>query len=530
MRSVQEILALMLYSVRPFITPFGTLQTRPQTFRHGFQQDSFEYLGYLLDQLYEEEKKCILKSENDRKIHLNIDLNDNNGHGENGVTNNVNDTMPSNMNGTFSLNSSNFNVGPSESSEMEVDTPTDDSTNTMDFHKDDIVSGIEDVPLESAPPSPPSSPSSTRTLPTAISTPSPPSTTTSTPSLATPLLPAELIKKLPMVTNTLVQRTFTGKVTITNKCLNCSTENNISDTFFDLQLSFPNQDGTDEIEYTTQRLLDGYFETEKLIDDNKYSCEKCKMLCDGERNLKIDDGPSNLILLVKHFKYDRKFHIRRKLMYKVHHNETIGLRIVNEKGETWNLIYHLYAAIIHCGYNMDSGHYYTIAMDSSQNWFKLNDGHVSRSSLNELKNLNKLNTPYILFYELASKQKVDTVMFGINVSATNGLYDTPLSNGMAQHTNGYDKSPDHAKNHSYDNEDFRTSEILSVENLPPHLRHFIHMENQKYRNEMKRANLSRTDWNLTRNNLYNRRSDSDHDPPAGGCGQGSSLISNQYLY
>lgn len=516
MRAVQEILALMLHSIRPYITPIGTLHMRPQNFRHGYQQDSFEYLGYLLDQLYEEEKKCILSLENCRKIHLNHDMNENNGCVDRTVSNSTDDT--------FTRNSSENNVVPTtESSDMDVDTPTDDSTNTLYSRKDENGSGIEDVALESAPPSPPSSPA---WAPTAISTPSP-STTVSTPSPTTPM-PVEPIHKLPVVTNTLVQRTFTGKVTITNKCLSCSTENNISDTFFDLQLSFPNQDGTDETEYTTQRLLDGYFETEKLIDDNKYSCEKCKMLCDGERNLKIIEGPSNLILVVKHFKYDRKFHIRRKLMYKVHHNETVGLRVNNEKGETWNLVYRLYAAIIHCGYNMDSGHYYTIATDAAQNWFKLNDGHVSRSSLNELKNLNKLNTPYILFYELTSKQKVDTVSFDVNVPATNGLYEPAISNGTAHFTNGHDPLPD-AKNKSYDNEDFRQSEILSMESLPPELRHLVHMDNQKYRNEIKRATFGRTDWNLTRNNLNNRRSDSDHDPPAG-CGPGSSFISNPYLY
>lgn len=59
--------------------------------------------------------------------------------------------------------------------------------------------------------------------------------------------------------------------------------------------------------------------------------------------------------------------------------------------------YNLYAAVVHCGSDVDSGHYYTYAKDSEE-WYKFNDCAVILSSESELCNLRPPETPYILFY------------------------------------------------------------------------------------------------------------------------------------
>lgn len=59
--------------------------------------------------------------------------------------------------------------------------------------------------------------------------------------------------------------------------------------------------------------------------------------------------------------------------------------------------YKLYAAVVHCGSSVDSGHYYTYAKDSEE-WYKFNDCAVIQSSEEELCNLRPPETPYILFY------------------------------------------------------------------------------------------------------------------------------------
>ena len=87
-------------------------------------------------------------------------------------------------------------------------------------------------------------------------------------------------------------------------------------------------------------------------------------------------------------------------MNKVYHDEEITLKIITEIGQLITLKYILFAAIVHSGYSLDSGHYYTYAADHPDCWFKFNDNYVTKCSIQELHNLPNSNTPYILFYHL----------------------------------------------------------------------------------------------------------------------------------
>lgn len=522
-RQIQELLSLMLYSVRPYLTPYTVMNNRPPNFRHGFQQDSSEYLGYLLDQLYEEEKKFKIDLEN-AKNQLNNNNSssnsssnhNNNNNGNNGigginginginVSNGFNDVQrsPDNADSANSLSSSldHMDSSPSTMQSMDLDTPTDESI-TVAAPADNIS---DDVILESVPPSP-------QMIDSREIIALPPPATHPTPSMHTPpesppTTPAPSAQPHIVVTNTLIQKTFTGKAAITHKCMNCLSESKTADHFNELPLSFPNQtEYPDENEYTVQQLLNDYFVTEKLCDDNKYSCEKCKTLCDGERSLKIVEGPSNLILVIKHFKYDRKFHIRRKLMYKVHHNETVMLNVTNEKGEPYHYTYRLYAVIVHCGANIDSGHYYTFASDVNGNWFKFNDSHISRSSLNELMHSTKLNTPYILFYELVSKDRSHSFANGDiceDIKFSNGSVHSGNSSPISDSTELYEfdspssSLPTNGSNDYSTTPAFRHFEMPTMESLSPHLQSFVHTDNQQYKTEMRRTNV------MGRSDFYN---------------------------
>lgn len=446
---IQQLISLLLYSVRQELAPHDVLGQRPSSFRYGHQQDSFEYLGFLLDQLHEEEKRCLTAAAK------------------------CTDNMANNlMNGNMKMENGN---GNGNGEQMDIDD------NNM--------------------------------LNQTISIDSPPLTDDSDDAIN----PEDRKHSMANSTvHTMVQKLFGGRLSVNYKCLNCNTQSTNIDNFFDLQLSFPQpQAGSDSIttsplidktNYTTQQLLTSYFKTEQMINDDKYFCDKCKALCDGERHITLEEGPSNLILVIKHFKYDRNCHVRRKLLHKVHHDEVISM-IARTKDGCFRLKYKLYAVIVHCGMNIDSGHYYTYAINASDEWYKFNDSHISRSSFSDIKNLSTLNTPYILFYAFVHKEK-------ITEDAVAGQTDLETETVTHLATNDICRK--------------RKAEQPRWDDLPPKLQEFVRRDNLTYADQFRSKYLN---GNEMVKNYYNkhRKSDNDQDPPSP-CGGNIVEPSNGYIY
>ncbi|KAL1518031.1 hypothetical protein ABEB36_001717 [Hypothenemus hampei] len=183
---------------------------------------------------------------------------------------------------------------------------------------------------------------------------------------------------------TVVQECFGGKTMTISHCGECGTKSEKEDNFRELQLSIPHCADTQSV----QQLLNYFLQSEKLYGDNQYRCDVCDRLTDGERITKIVSLPKHLVLTLKHFRYDQKSQTRTKLLQEVHLDNRICLE------ETY---YDLYAAVVHHGSSVDSGHYYTFAKDSSQ-WYKFNDSSVNKSSEDSLHQLKPPESPYILFY------------------------------------------------------------------------------------------------------------------------------------
>lgn len=457
-QSVQQLFALLLCSVRPELEPRDILNTRPQTFRYGHQQDSFEYLGYVLDQLHEEEKKCLTNAQPESSAVPN---------GFESFQNNSDDAYI--RDAKYIMDCDDWppdTCDPLKMEDDEMDAAQLESADTMDKS-----------PLSS---------------PQHLSQPLPPPP------------PTEIVQ-------TIIQRVFGGKMSVTYKCLECQSTSTNVDNFFDLQLSFPHatENGTPNkpCYLTTQSLLDTYFSTEQLVDDDKYYCDKCAKLCDGERNINLESGPTNLILVIKHFKYDRKFHVRRKLLNKVHHNDIITVTTAeDENGDCVRHTYKLYAVIVHSGMNIDSGHYYTFGADQRGNWFKFNDSFICRCSLRDIKNLSDLNTPYILFYELLATEKSTA-----NISNEAALSNVVDNNVSSESEANSDKSTP-------------VFDWPELNDLPPTLADYVRKDNLAYTHEYRRKNY---DDDIFRYNKH-RRSDNDQDPPSS-CGGNMIESSNRYI-
>ncbi|EDW57142.1 ubiquitin carboxyl-terminal hydrolase 38 [Drosophila virilis] len=436
LQKVQQQIALMHHSMRYELTPLRVLKaTRPPGFTPGLQQDSSEFLGYLLDLLHEHE----------------------------------------------------INSGAAQHMDTDVGQPKEVKTSSEPALLTDEIVAAGVIPYNSNDHVHNSRPSAP-----AIG----PATPTSMPTNAAPKKPST------------IDKTFAGKLSTTYKCLSCAWESRNEDSFRELQLSFPD-DKVDcgATNYSVQDLIDYYCSPEKLDGDNQYFCARCKKLCDAERRIAITQAPRNLILTLKQFKYDQKYHFRTKLMHKVFHDESVIVKVCANDSlqETCTVHYDLYAGVVHAGYSMDSGHYFTFAADQSKNWFKFNDSLVTNSKPQEMHSLTSPNTPYILFYQMCGR-------------STEATPDGPMHPMVP----------------------VPLVPPLTLDELPRGLRDYVKNDNRDYSEELKLQRFKRNakrntmSGNVTMNgrNGYEGDDEDDHmPPPAGGCGGNDMGMNiNRFVY
>ncbi|XP_053623793.1 ubiquitin carboxyl-terminal hydrolase 35 [Plodia interpunctella] len=198
----------------------------------------------------------------------------------------------------------------------------------------------------------------------------------------------------PLRRDSYIDNMFAGVLLTRIECTECHSSSLSRDVFRDLQLAFPEK--PDGCQHNVQNLLEFYCSKERLSGDNQYKCHDCGELRDAERSVVIETTPKYLILVLKYFKFDPKMHVQTKLMHSIYHNHTVTLPTVRSQAE--HSTYSLYAAVIHTGTTIDSGHYYTLAKDFRDEWHLYNDDIVTVSEETHLNHLQNASTPYILFY------------------------------------------------------------------------------------------------------------------------------------
>jgi ubiquitin carboxyl-terminal hydrolase 35/38 len=345
---LQELFALMLFSPRPEQNPKKVVNLiRPDDFLPGIQHDSSEFLGSLLDRLHELEKKRLTCDQRSSKI-------DDEDWDVEETTSTMTTITANNDEGSNSASSSSSSgsVGDNQSSDsgiqsMELDTDRKDELSGDSDEKDSEIKELR-------------------------------------------VCNDKIVDNTTNLYHTYIQRIFGGKISTRYLCSSCNGNSINIDSFRDLQLSFPERnddENASDVQYNVQQLLEFYFTSEELtlLGDNQYHCDNCKVLCNGIRCTEILEPPRNLILTLKHFRYDSRHHTRSKLLYKVFHDEILTVSVKASANSSRNVEYKLYAAVIHSGTSLDSGHYFTIAREGDNKWFKFNDSFVTKSSLEELR-------------------------------------------------------------------------------------------------------------------------------------------------
>ncbi|XP_050077147.1 ubiquitin carboxyl-terminal hydrolase 35 [Anopheles maculipalpis] len=407
---VQQLLALLIHSRRPELTPRAVLaSTRPPGFAPGYQQDSSEFLSYLLDRLHEQEKKLLQA------------------------------VQPHNAPPPPAANNGGGGGGGSGG-----------ATGTS---------------------------------------------------------------------KTLVQKTFEGQLSVGCLCAVCNSSNHTNETFRSLDLSFPDdselsQAAGDDGAHSVQKLLDYFCSSEKLVGENQYFCDRCQQLRDCERSVTVTVPPQNLILTIKHFRYDQTRNLRAKLMNKILHNEDISLTVTDAAGHCRQLHYRNYAVVVHYGTSMDSGHYYTYAQDGTGTWFKFNDNYVTECTTSELQNIPSPNTPYILFYQLVA----------------NGASEAPQTTATSA---GQTHGSSYGEMSGVDGGGMQGN-FPALNELPTRLQEFVRDDNLLYHREVqeqrdkKASKMPLLSFGGSGGNR--RQSDDYDDPPPSSCGSKWLQSSNNFIF
>ncbi|XP_052277694.1 ubiquitin carboxyl-terminal hydrolase 38-like isoform X2 [Dreissena polymorpha] len=293
--------------------------------------------------------------------------------------------------------------------------------------------------------------------------------------------------------STLIKDYFGGMMTSTIKCLNCGQESSKKEMFIDLPLAFPEygssvgqksliggssskskeqmQAPVSESSTTTDveernclhlnDLLKHYLKPEKLTGDNKYHCENCGGLQEGERSLKIVETPEYLILTLLRFSYDTRLQSRSKVFREVKYPKTLLVPVSDHRSDTSEAkhdrsvsfgseiasrletcgvvtgldnadVYSLCSVVIHSGTSSDCGHYYCYARHSEfsstslpeatgqttneddidfldDKWYLFNDSRVSYASYSSFCNVSQRftkDTAYVLMYRKVDGDKL----------------------------------------------------------------------------------------------------------------------------
>ncbi|XP_012254196.2 ubiquitin carboxyl-terminal hydrolase 35-like [Athalia rosae] len=437
LKKLENLFALLLYSKRVSLAPNEILlASRPTYFMPGQQQDSSEFLCHLLDVLYEQEKTSTIRCAGSE---MNNEEKSKDEEQMSGETEETGNGGPVIKRWTTEEDLTEGIVLQRKTQSLADFSQGEDLAQTQqlsDSHSDSTDSGIQSVGGEEG-------------------------------SLQV----------------FLVHRVFGGESKITYQCAQCDTSSHNTDKFRDLQLCFPAEVPENQ-EVSVQDLINYYLTPEKLTGENKYRCDKCMKLCDAQRMIKILQAPSHLILTLKHFHYDLESRLRTKLRHKVMYNESIQLPVLSQSGITTET-YNLYAAVVHSGYSMDYGHYFTYACDSKNTWYKFNDSFVLHSTLEDFKSLEPPDTPYILFY--AKSPSVDSVQ----------LEDLPELSTLNK----------------------RVQDLIAMDTI-------AYMDELKHQAERKRSQHNRQPMPL----LGRQDNSDDENPPPSSCRSAVGIPTNRFLF
>jgi len=182
-----------------------------------------------------------------------------------------------------------------------------------------------------------------------------------------------------------IYQIFGGRIRSQIKCTQCDYESNTYDPFLDLSLEISRA-------HSVQKALQRFTASEVLDGQNSYKCSKQNKMVKAVKRMTIEDAPNTLIIQLKRFEFSRS---GRKISKQVEFDETIDLApFMSHPQPKGSALYDLYGILVHDGFSMHSGHYYSFLRNVGGDWHRFDDSRVAPTSARNAMG----QQPYILFY------------------------------------------------------------------------------------------------------------------------------------
>lgn len=182
---------------------------------------------------------------------------------------------------------------------------------------------------------------------------------------------------------TAIYQMFGGYLRSRITCRKC---NNVSDSYdFCLDLSL---DISKQVCETLSSCLRLFIKPENLMGGNAYKCSHCKAKCPAYKQFTIWQAPNILTIQLKRFTPTMaKNH--RYVEYPLQLNLREYMSVKRD-----DIIYDLYAVLVHTGFGCSHGHYFTYAKAGNGQWFCYDDTSVYPVSAKTVQE----QRAYLLFY------------------------------------------------------------------------------------------------------------------------------------
>lgn len=168
----------------------------------------------------------------------------------------------------------------------------------------------------------------------------------------------------------IINKTFKGQMQNRIICQTCYTENNVFNSFLDINL-YPSSD--------VNNVQDSLNSTCETIIVNDYFCESCKKCSKAEKDIIFCRLPEYLIIHLNILDYDKNSYFNEKLII----DKIINLHEYNKPK-----LYDLVSSINHLGESFEDGHYVN-TLYSSDGVYTFDDEDIHRFTY---------GIPYILLY------------------------------------------------------------------------------------------------------------------------------------